>query len=82
MGRYSDAQILRFGAVTLVILLLVMAAAFNLSKFPGLRGGTYHAEFSDASGLHPGNMVQVGGIRVGRVQEISLELGGPQGCYE
>jgi phospholipid/cholesterol/gamma-HCH transport system substrate-binding protein len=73
MRRYTEAQILRLGAITLVIALLVMAAAFNLSKFPGLRGGTYHAEFSDASGLHPGNMVQVGGIRVGRVQDIALE---------
>jgi len=73
MRRYSEAQILRLGAITLVVALLVMAAAFNLSKFPGLRGGTYHAEFTDASGLHPGNMVQVGGIRVGRVQDITLE---------
>jgi phospholipid/cholesterol/gamma-HCH transport system substrate-binding protein len=73
MRRYSEAQILRLGAITLVVALLVMAAAFNLSKFPGLRGGTYQAEFTDASGLHPGNMVQVGGIRVGRVQDITLE---------
>ena len=72
MGRYSDAQILRFGAVTLVILLLVMAAAFNLSKFPGFGGTTYYAELADASGLREGNMVQVAGMRAGRVQEIRL----------
>ena len=54
MRRYTEAQILRLGAITLVVALLVMAAAFNLSKFPGLRGGTYQAEFTDASGLHPG----------------------------
>ena len=75
MRRYSEAQILRLGAITLVVALLVMAAAFNLSKFPGLRGGTYHAEFTDASGLHPGNMVQVGGIRAGRVQDVALDDG-------
>ena len=71
--NYSDARILRLGAITLVVMLLVMAAAFNLSQFPGFKGGTYRAEFSDASGLHQGNMVQVGGIRVGRVQDVSLE---------
>ena len=64
---YTDARILRLGAITIVVMLLVMAAAFNLSQFPGFKGSTYRAEFSDASGLHVGNMVQVGGMRVGRV---------------
>ncbi|MCW2844389.1 MAG: virulence factor Mce family protein, partial [Nocardioides sp.] len=73
MRRYSEAQILRAGAMTVVLLLLVMAAAFNLSKFPGFGGDSYRAEFSDASGLHKGNMVQVGGMRVGRVQKVELE---------
>ena len=73
MRRYTEAQILRLGAITVVVMLLVMAASFNLSKFPGLSGGTYRAEFTDASGLHAGNMVQVGGIRSGRVQDITLE---------
>jgi len=73
LRSYSDAKILRFGAVTLVLMLLVMAAAFNLSKFPGFGGSLYRAEFKDASGLHQGNMVQVAGMRVGRVKEIELE---------
>jgi phospholipid/cholesterol/gamma-HCH transport system substrate-binding protein len=71
--RYSDGAVLRLGAYTLVIMLIVMAAAFNLSKFPGFGGKVYHAEFTDASGLHPGNMVQIAGIRAGRVESISLE---------
>lgn len=72
MRRYTEAQILRLGAITVVVMLLVMAAAFNLSKFPGMGGSLYRAEFSDASGLHTGNMVQVAGMRVGRVKEVSL----------
>jgi phospholipid/cholesterol/gamma-HCH transport system substrate-binding protein len=72
MSRYSDARTMRLGAITVVVMLLVMAAAFNLSQFPGFRGSTYQAEFSDASGLHTGNMVQVGGIRVGRVKDVAL----------
>src|SRR3954452_21824965 len=54
-------------------MLLVMAAAFNLSKFPGFGGDTYRAYFADASGLHKGNIVQVGGIRAGRVEDIDLD---------
>jgi phospholipid/cholesterol/gamma-HCH transport system substrate-binding protein len=71
--RYTEAQILRLGAITLVVMLLILAAAFNLSKFPGFGGTVYRAEFADASGIHKGNMVQVGGIRAGRVQDVELE---------
>jgi phospholipid/cholesterol/gamma-HCH transport system substrate-binding protein len=73
MRRYSDAGILRLGLVTMVVLMLVMAAAFNLQKFPGFSGDGYEAVFSDASGLHPGNIVQVAGIQVGRVDSIDLD---------
>ena len=72
MRGYSDARILRLGAVTIVVLLLAMAAAFNLSKFPGFGGQTYYAEFTDASGLREGNMVQIAGLRAGRVEDIQL----------
>ena len=71
--RYGEARIMRLGAITLLVMVLIMVAAFNLGRFPGFSGGTYRAEFKDASGLHKGNMVQVGGIRVGRVTGIELE---------
>jgi phospholipid/cholesterol/gamma-HCH transport system substrate-binding protein len=70
--RASDARILRLGVITLVVMALVSAATFNLGKFPGFRGTTYYAEFSDASGIHKGNIVQVGGIRAGRVTDVTL----------
>jgi phospholipid/cholesterol/gamma-HCH transport system substrate-binding protein len=73
--RNSEAQILRLGAITLVVMLLVMAATFNLGKFPGFRGDSYQAYFADASGLHKGNMVQIGGMRAGRVKDVQLEDG-------
>ena len=73
MRRYTDAQIMRLGVITIVIMLIIMAAAFNLSKFPGFGGTSYTAVFADASGLRRGNIVQVGGIRVGRVQDVTLD---------
>src|SRR6476659_7043282 len=72
MARHSEGSILRLGTIRLVVLLVVMAAAFNLQKFPGFRGTTYHVQLSDASGLHKGNMVQIAGIRVGRVDQIRI----------
>ncbi len=72
MARHSEGSILRLGAISLVVLLVVMAAAFNLQKFPGFKGTDYHVQLTDASGLHKGNMVQVAGIRVGRVSGIKI----------
>ncbi len=72
MARRTDASILRLGALCLIALLVVAAATFNLQKFPGFRGTTYHAQFKDASGLRVGNMVQIAGVRVGRVNDIEI----------
>jgi phospholipid/cholesterol/gamma-HCH transport system substrate-binding protein len=69
---YSDGRLARIGAISLVVALVAMAAAINLQKLPGMRGEAFQAEFTDASGLHKGNMVQIAGIRVGRVSEIDL----------
>src|ERR1700712_1593252 len=73
MARRTDSKILRLGAISLVTLLMVGAAAFNLQKFPGFRGVKYHAQLTDASGLHKGNMVQVAGVKVGRINDIHIE---------
>ena len=71
--KTGDARVMRLGVITLVLMAVISAATFNLGKFPGFRGTTYYAEFSDASGIHKGNVVQVGGIRVGRVTDVSLQ---------
>jgi phospholipid/cholesterol/gamma-HCH transport system substrate-binding protein len=70
-GR-TDSQLSRIGVIALVVLVVALAAALNLQKFPGLRGTSYTAELSDASGLREGNMVQIAGVRVGRVGKIEL----------
>ena len=75
MAARSDATILRLGAISMVTLLVTMAAAFNLQKFPGFKGVEYHAQLRDASGLHEGNMVQVAGVRVGRVNDLRITGG-------
>ena len=72
MKRYTDGQIIRLGAITMMLMLVMVAATFNLSKFPGFRGESYTAEFTDAGGLRTGNIVQIAGRRVGRVQDLTL----------
>jgi phospholipid/cholesterol/gamma-HCH transport system substrate-binding protein len=73
MAKRSDHQVMRMGAVALIVLAVAMAASFNLQKFPGFRGKHFHAELTDASGLHVGNIVEIAGIRVGRVDNIRIE---------
>ncbi len=72
MARHSERSIMRLGTISVVVLLVAMAAAFNLQKFPGFRGTSYHADFTDASGLSQGDMVQIAGVRVGRVNSIDI----------
>lgn len=72
MARRTDSKIKRLGAISLVTLLVLGAAAFNLQKFPGFKGVDYHAQLTDASGLHKGNMVQVAGVKVGRINDIHI----------
>jgi phospholipid/cholesterol/gamma-HCH transport system substrate-binding protein len=72
MARRTDAKILRLGVISLVTLLVLGAAAFNLQKFPGFKGEAFHAQLRDASGLHKGNMVQVAGVKVGRINDIHI----------
>lgn len=72
MARHTDSSILRLGTICLVVLLVTMAAAFNLQKFPGFKGTGFHVQLADASGLHKGNMVQIAGVRVGRVSTLHI----------
>lgn len=73
MATHSDTKLNRTGAITIVVIVLALTAAFNIGKLPWLAGRTYKAEFADASGLHVGNRVEIAGIRVGRVSDISIE---------
>lgn len=73
MAHHSDTQLKRTGAITLVVIVVALTAAFNIGKLPWLAGTTYKAEFADASGLHVGNRVEIAGIRVGRVSAIDIE---------
>ena len=75
MTNRSDFKVMQMGAISLVVLLVVLAASFNLQRLPGFRGTVYHAELTDASGLRTGSTVMVAGVRVGRVSKLHI---GPQ----
>jgi phospholipid/cholesterol/gamma-HCH transport system substrate-binding protein len=61
------------GAVTLVVLVLAVVAAFYSDDLPIIGGGTtYTAYFTESAGLVSGNEVRVAGVKVGKVTSVSL----------
>ena len=62
------------GAVSLVVLAMVMVAALRADDLPVIGGGdTYHAMFTEAGGLKVNDEVRIAGVRVGKVDDIELD---------
>ncbi len=62
------------GAIGLVLLLVILWAAFNASKLPLIGGGTtYSAYFTEDAGLGPNDDVRIAGVKVGTVSSTALE---------
>lgn len=68
---FRERNPLVIGVVGMIVIVLLMLLAFNLTIFSG--GTTYHAAFTDASGLKSGEDVRIAGVKVGRVNSVGLE---------
>jgi phospholipid/cholesterol/gamma-HCH transport system substrate-binding protein len=61
------------GAIGLVLIVVILWAAFNAGKLPIIGGGTtYSAYFSEAAGLRSGDEVRIAGVKVGSVDDVAL----------
>jgi phospholipid/cholesterol/gamma-HCH transport system substrate-binding protein len=71
--KQITAKFIAFAVVSLALFILLLNTMLN-----GVPGGTraYSAEFADVSGLRVGDDVRVAGVRVGRVQKISVSDNG------
>jgi phospholipid/cholesterol/gamma-HCH transport system substrate-binding protein len=62
------------GAISLVVVLGLILLAFNAEKLPLIGGGdTYYADFAEAGGLKANDEVRIAGVRVGKVDSVSLD---------
>ncbi|QLL09835.1 virulence factor Mce family protein [Mycobacterium vicinigordonae] len=59
-----------YAAVCLVAVALVFAI---FGQFRFTSGNTYHAYFTNVSGLRDGNFVRIAGVEVGKVEKISIQ---------
>lgn len=61
------------GVIGTGVIVAVLVAAFNFESLPGVNDSAdYRAEFTDASGLHSGDDVEMAGVKVGKVSDIEL----------
>jgi phospholipid/cholesterol/gamma-HCH transport system substrate-binding protein len=76
----TDAQLVKIAVIGLAVLVIAITLAINFQRLPLVGAGTeYRAEFTDASGLVPGEEVRVAGIKVGTVKSIKLGKGAQRG---
>ena len=70
---FSARNPMPIGAIGLVLIVVLLWAAFNASSLPLIGGGTgYSAYFSEAAGLRANDEVRVAGVKVGTVDDVSL----------
>ena len=73
MKPFRERNPVTVGAISLVVLALVMVAALRADDLPIIGGGdTYHAMFTEAGGLKVNDEVRIAGVRVGKVNEVEL----------
>jgi phospholipid/cholesterol/gamma-HCH transport system substrate-binding protein len=71
---FSSRNPTPIGAIGLVFILVLLVAAFNASKLPLIGGGTeYNALFSDSANLKSGDDVRIAGVKVGDVQDVTID---------
>ena len=76
MTPFRERNPVTIGAAGLVAIALFMLAAFRAEDLPLIGGGDiYYAQFSEAGGLKPNDEVRVAGVRVGQVEDITLDDG-------
>ncbi|PKH43753.1 phospholipid/cholesterol/gamma-HCH transport system substrate-binding protein [Nocardioides alpinus] len=74
MKPFRERNPVTVGAISLVVLAVVMVAALRADDLPVIGGGdTYHAMFTEAGGLKVNDEVRIAGVRVGKVNEVELD---------
>ena len=74
MKPFRERNPLPIGVIGIVAILLLLLLSFNANALPFIGGGTtYHADFSDGSGLKSGDDVRIAGVKVGKVTGVTLK---------
>ena len=73
-GPLKDRDPLRLGIGGILVVVLLLALAFNASSLPLIGGGDrYSAAFTEAGGIKDGDDVRVAGVKIGDVTGVELD---------
>lgn len=72
MKAFRERNTATLGAGVLVALLVLVLVVLNINTITGLFGRHYSAMFAEAGGIKSGDPVEVSGLDVGRVTDVSL----------
>ena len=73
MKPFRERNPVIVGAISLMVIFLLILGAFRAEDLPLIGGGdTYYAAFSEAGGLKVNDEVRIAGVRVGKVQTVEL----------
>ncbi|WP_306317576.1 MULTISPECIES: MCE family protein [unclassified Streptomyces] len=72
-ARRATGPLVKFGLFALVTVLATALLAATIGNLSGDDEDTYHAVFSDVTGLEDGDDVRVAGVRVGQVEDIRIK---------
>lgn len=76
---FRDRNPVIVGAVSLLVIAMLVAVAFKAGSLPLIGGGTkYYADFTEIGGLKASDPVRIAGVRVGKIDSIQLAEG--QAC--
>jgi phospholipid/cholesterol/gamma-HCH transport system substrate-binding protein len=76
MKPFRERNPVVVGAASLAVLAMLLLAAFQAQNLPLIGGGDrYVAAFTEAGGLKVNDEVRIAGVRVGQVEDITLEDG-------
>jgi phospholipid/cholesterol/gamma-HCH transport system substrate-binding protein len=68
--RGTVAKVIVFTIVSVIITSIVISSLLDVNTQPATG---YFAEFSNASGLQPGDTVRIAGVEVGKVSAVTLQ---------
>lgn len=73
MKSFRERNPVTLAIIGTVVIVAMLALAFNAKRLPFIGSGpTYYADFTDASGLAPGEEVRIAGLKVGTVSSVSI----------
>ena len=74
MTPFRERNPVKVGAISIMVLVLLVVVAFKAEDLPLIGGGsTYYADFAEAGGLKSGDPVRIAGVRVGKVDSVALD---------